>query len=170
MKIRIEKGRPASAEAIHSIERLLGTTLSEDYRTFLLSHDGGEPESNCFDVGATGGSGIRWFTPAADIPLQRTYIDHIPEKAYPIAEDDCGNFILIDEAKNGAVFFWDHETSDLTLVAADFTAFLESLEPFDTESVRLKPGQVKHVWVDPDFRRQHPELFKPLPKPGENQD
>jgi hypothetical protein len=161
MKIRLENGHPASALAIQRLETLLGTTLPESYRMFLLSHDGAEPESNHFDVGSNGGSGVRWFTPAADIPLQRTSIDHIPEKAYPVATDDCGNFILIDEAKEGAVFFWDHETSDLTLVAADFAAFLESLEPFDPASVRPKPGQVERVWLDPDFRRQHPEFFKP---------
>jgi SMI1-KNR4 cell-wall len=169
MKIRIENGRPASAEAIQSIERVVGARLSASYRNFLHSQDGGEPEHNYFEVGPRNGSGVRQFIPAAEILRDRARIDGIPERAYPIAYDEFGNFILIDEAKNGAVFFWDHETSDLTLVGADFAAFLESLEPFDTESVKLKPGKVKHVWIDPDFRRQHPDLFKPIPKPGENQ-
>jgi hypothetical protein len=168
MKIQFEGGEPASADVVLRIERVLGTGLSSSYRSFLLLHDGAKPESNRFDIGPKNGSGVRRFIPAAEILRQRAYIDHIPEKAYPIAEDACGNFILIDEARGGAVLFWDHETDDLTEVAVDFAAFLECLQPFNAQSISLKPDQVKGVWIDPEFRRPHPELFKPNPKSDES--
>jgi hypothetical protein len=33
---------PASAEALHVVERDIGKILPEDYKTFLLEHDGGD--------------------------------------------------------------------------------------------------------------------------------
>jgi hypothetical protein len=61
------------------------------------------------------------------------------------------NSIFVDEGKNGIVCFWDHETTEITTLAVTFGDFLELLQPFDISSVKLKPGQVKRVWVDPEF-------------------
>jgi hypothetical protein len=36
-------------------------------------------------------------------------------------------------------------------MASDFSAFMEMLEPFDPGSIKLRPGQAKSVWIDPDF-------------------
>lgn len=168
MKIRFDGGNAAPPDVVQRIESVLRAELSDSYRTFLQLYDGAKPESNYFDIGSKNGSGVRRFIPAAEILQQRGFIDHIPQKAYPIAEDDCGNFILIDEAKNGAVLFWDHETGGLTELAVDFAAFLECLQPFNAESISLKPDQLKRVWVDPEFRRRHAELFKPRPKRDES--
>ena len=161
---------PASDDVIAGIERSLGTGISQSYRAFLESHDGAIPESNCFDLGPNNASGVRKFIPAAEILRHRVYVDDISEKAYPVAEDACGNFIIIDEALSGAVFFWDHETSDVTQVAINFAEFLESLRPFDSSSIALKPSHIHRVWVDPEFRRRHPELFQGLPKTADGQD
>jgi hypothetical protein len=59
--------------------------------------------------------------------------------------------IFVDEGKNGIVCFWDHETTEITTLAVTLGDFLELLQPFDISSVKLKPGQVKRVWVDPEF-------------------
>ena len=59
--------------------------------------------------------------------------------------------IFVDEDKNGIVCFGDHETTEITTLAVTFGDFLELLQPFDISSVKLKPGQVKRVWVDPEF-------------------
>lgn len=118
----------------------------------MLEHDGAEPDSNIFSVGEDNNSGVRAFIPAKDIPRERFNIENLPVRAFPIAYDDCGNYILIDQEQSGAVLFWDHETPEpLIKVADDFESFLESLEPFDLDSVQLEPGQVKEVWIDPDF-------------------
>ena len=35
-----------------------------------------------------------------------------------------------------------------------FGAFLDILEPFDIKTIQLKPGQVKKVWIDPEFLKR----------------
>ena len=66
-----------------------------------------------------------------------------------------GNYVFVDEAMNGAVFFWDHEIpEEPTKLADNFQAFLDGLQPFDVKSIELKPGQVKRVWVDPEFLKK----------------
>jgi len=42
---------------------------------------------------------------------------------------------------------------DVTKIADDFSGFLSLLEP-DDEDVQLKPGQVKSVWIDPEFLKE----------------
>lgn len=97
-------------------------------------------------------SGPSRFIAVAEIPKQRTYIENLPERAYPVAWASFGNFVFVDEDKNGAVFFWDHEFPDEpTLLAENFGSFLELLQPFDIDTVELKPGQVEKVWIDPKF-------------------
>lgn len=107
-----------------------------------------------FRLGDNDSAGVNEFIPVIDVGKQRAYIENIPTNAYPIASASCGNYVLIDEGQNGAVFFGDHELPDkLTKLAGRFRAFLELLEPFDPDSIQLKPGQVEveRVWIDPEF-------------------
>jgi len=98
---------------------------------------------------------VNQFIPVAEIQKERAYLENIPAKAYPIAWAECGNYVFVDEGKNGAVFFWDHEIpEEITELAANFGAFLDLLEPFDIKTIELKPGQVKRVWVNPEFLKR----------------
>ena len=66
-----------------------------------------------------------------------------------LAEDSCGN--CFTTAKNGAVWFWDHETDDLTELASsvsDLVAHCADLKP-----VEFDPKQVKSAWIDPAFAK-----------------
>jgi hypothetical protein len=66
----------------------------------------------------------------------------------PFAEDSGSN--LFTQIQNGSVCFWDHETDDLTVIAKSWEEFASGcIEP---KEVKLKPGQVKRVWVDPNFK------------------
>jgi len=66
----------------------------------------------------------------------------------PFAEDSCGN--LYTQVPDGSICFWDHETDDHTVIAASWEEFaIGCVEP---KEVKLKPGQVKRVWVDPKFK------------------
>jgi hypothetical protein len=67
-----------------------------------------------------------------------------------IAEDDCGNFFAVLES--GAIAFWDHETDALTPLAISLQQFMANCT--DPASVKLKPGQVKSVWINPEFAKQ----------------
>jgi hypothetical protein len=65
----------------------------------------------------------------------------------PFAEDGCGN--LFTQTQIGSICFWDHETDDLTVIASSWEEFTSGcVEP---KEVKLKPGQVKRVWIDPKF-------------------
>jgi len=82
----------------------------------------------------------------------RERIEGFPKKAIPIAEDSCGNYVWLDQ-ETGAIFFWDHEIDGVgEKIAESFETFLTILQPFDPSSVRLRPGQVKSVWANPDFK------------------
>jgi hypothetical protein len=127
MKVKLKNGKLASEEAIASIEAVVGP-LSESVRNFLVLHDGAEPESNSFSVGDKCGSGVSRFIPASEILQHRKYIDGLPQTAYPVAQDDCGNFVFVDEARSGVVYFWDHELLDDPVeLALTFDAFLDLL-------------------------------------------
>ena len=68
----------------------------------------------------------------------------------PFAEDDCGN--LFTQAKDGRICFWDHETNDLTIIAASWDDFAKAcVEP---QKVELKEGQVESVWINPEFAKK----------------
>ncbi|MGA3170141.1 MAG: SMI1/KNR4 family protein [Chthoniobacteraceae bacterium] len=155
MKIKLKNGKAASPKAISAVEAILGCRLSASFRSFLQHNDGAEPETNIFHIGNNNECGVNEFIPLDQIPKERRYIENIPTKAYPVAWAEGGNYVFIDESKGGAVFFWDHEVpEEIVALAPNFAAFLEMLEPFDVKSVKLKPGQVKSVWVDPEFLKR----------------
>jgi hypothetical protein len=67
-----------------------------------------------------------------------------------LAEDGCGNFFVL--LKSGAVAFWDHESSETTLLVESLAHFVSAL--VFPEPVALREGQVKSVWIEPDFAKQ----------------
>ncbi|MBX3432813.1 MAG: SMI1/KNR4 family protein [Pirellulales bacterium] len=99
-------------------------------------------------------SGVNRFIPVRQILAERKNIEELSARAFPIAWAEGGNYVLIDLDAAGAVFFWDHETAESTKLADDFDGFLATLQPFNVDDIELKPGQVKSVWVDPDFLKE----------------
>ncbi|HEU5080519.1 MAG TPA: SMI1/KNR4 family protein [Opitutaceae bacterium] len=155
MKIRLTDGNRAPAEAIRAIESGLDYLLSSSFKEFLGSQDGAKPDPNIFKIGLKNESGINRFIPISNLINERAYIENIPSKAYPVAWAEGGNYVFIDEDRNGAVFFWDHEQPEVTVELAEtFSEFLNLLEPFDIHSVKLKPGQVKRIKVNPDLLKK----------------
>lgn len=77
--------------------------------------------------------------------------DHGPEELQtagwvPFAENGCGDF-FVRRSENFA--FWDHETSEILLLAVGEERFLAGIA--DPSPVEIKPGQVKKVWIDSAF-------------------
>ena len=162
MKITLKDGKPASAEQIQIFEDTLGRPLSPSFKKFVETNDGARPESNTFKVSDTDGSGVSRFIPLEEIWKDRTYFEELPEKAYPVARAACGDRVAIDEGKNGAVFFLDHETGELLQLAPDFEAFLDMLETFDIRTVEFDRSKIEKVWVTPDFKERFKKyLIKP---------
>lgn len=73
-----------------------------------------------------------------------------------LAEDESGNYFI---EVNGAVHFWDHETTESEFVASSLDKFISGCT--EPEAVELKPEQVESVWIDPEFAKQ----FDIKPKP-----
>lgn|SRR5690554_3050008 len=72
------------------------------------------------------------------------------------AEDECGNYFI---SKSDGIYFWDHETRKAEIIAVSIEEFIEGCVV--PPAIRLEPGQVEKVWVDPEFSRK----FGIKPKP-----
>lgn len=154
MKVKLQDGKIASEQDVLALETRLGCELSDSFRKFLQQDDGAKPETNIFRIDDKNESGVNKFIPAAEILKELGYIENIPPNAFPVAWAEGGNYVFIDEGKNGAVYYWDHEAAEATELASTFGDFLNLLQPFDITSVKLKPGQVKRVWIDPEFLKR----------------
>ncbi|MFS0737086.1 SMI1/KNR4 family protein [Sphingomonas sp. 1P06PA] len=153
--IELTGGSAADPAAIAAVERQLAVNFPESYRTFVETRDGARPEPN--RVRAENGTelGVDQFIPVAEIIKERNRIETIPLAAFPVAWMEGGNYVFIDGRRGGRVRFWDHESpDDMIDVAPDFESFLNAIEPFDPDTVELKPGQVEKAWIDPDFLKQ----------------
>jgi hypothetical protein len=152
MKVELSKGRPALRNDIADFEQKFGESLPPDFLVFLQENDGSEPETNIFKIGTANESGVNGFIPIKEIAEEMQKIENLPTRSFPVAWAEGGNYVYINQALNGAVFFWDHELPDNLIRLSDsFFSFLESLDPFDIKTIKLKPGQVKKAWIDPDF-------------------
>ncbi len=141
-------GPPLTAADLQAVEARIGRPIPPAYRAFLLQHNGGYPDlaDFCFaDSTGDGGSVAAFLGVNVPAPMDlehylHVYRDRIPPTMFPIAHDPGGNLILLATAgpDNGAVYFWDHEAEaeegdpptavNLTRIAADFAAFLSSLD------------------------------------------
>ena len=151
MTISISGGKSASEEDISALESTLGHLLSPEFKAFVRVNDGALPENNIFDVGLENNSDVAEFIPVTKIAEERALLGNLPVASYPIAHDSCGNWIIVNEAERGAIYFQDHEIDGEQIKLADnFNEFMQLLKPFDQDSVELRDEQIKSVWVDPD--------------------
>lgn len=150
MAIFIPDTAGATDKELEAVERRLGCRLPATFETFLRRHNGASPEPNRLP-GAEQGITVRYFLPLSAALALAAEIEGFPRDAWPVAEAACGNYIWLD-ARSGAIFYWDHEIDGKSpSIAQSFDEFLEKLEPWDPATVRLEPGQVRSVWIDPAF-------------------
>ncbi len=152
-----------------NFEKRMGARLPNDYRNFLIEHNGGKPVPSDFSVTTEQGSGLHHVLGLHDGPsylsLEEHYevlLDRMPASIIPIADDSFGNAICIGifRYEAGKIYFWDHElegTEDeqpyfgnITLIADSFTQFLDNLfewvDPNETEIQKaLKKNDVSNL-------------------------
>lgn len=163
MTVRFESSRPGcSRTKLEHLQRELGVALPEQYAAFLTLNDGAVPESNFVPTRGGEEVGVSEFL-SCDALIQAAQQMHgrMPEGVLPVAHAEGGNYIALvcSGRLAGAVFFWDHELesdegepatwSNLFKIDDSFDSFLARLEVY--EPVLLQPGQVKSVWIDPEF-------------------
>jgi len=165
MAVRMrKKGKPVRKEELDTLQRALGGALPTDYLSFMVENNGGIPETNIFDIPETGGNaGVNEFFSVEKVLKEKRILHgRLPASAWPIADADGGNLVCLAGGANPGVYFWDHELetdegeeptwANMFPLAPTFAEFWENLREFDINSVELKPGQVKSVWVDPNFK------------------
>ncbi len=142
-----------SEEDIQKFELVIGQQLPDEYRRFLLQHNGGHPEPSVFNIqgdmitGKGNNSVVnRLFGlhngPHSSLMLNvRTFHERLPKDLIAIGDDPFGNLLCISlGAKDtGCIYFWDHEEEvdegetptmqNVYWVAPGFLAFLECLRP-----------------------------------------
>jgi ankyrin repeat protein len=162
VSIRINRSKPPlTEEKLRAFEERRGITLPEPYRRFLLQHNGGVPEPAHFtyldEAGPYTDGKVTCFLAIHDghhmsleDAIQTFKIDEkrMPDRIFPIADDESGNQICISVAgpDTGVVYYWDHEhelealadnpedepgDANLHKLADDFDHFLERLHGID---------------------------------------
>jgi hypothetical protein len=139
---------PLTEERMAAFEGELGALLPDEYRAFLLRHNGGVPDREAFNVpGEDGGERpFHCFLPLHDgpwddstpegsqgFPLQAALADFRGEvgreDVLPVGKDWSGSYVcigLVGEDR-GRVLYYDHEREQLVPLAASLSAFLAGL-------------------------------------------
>lgn len=119
-----------------AFEQILGCRLPEDYRRFLLTHNGGRPRPAFFRLTESDGGDVAAFYglhgKASDVGLDEVRVvleRRLAKELLAVGSDSLGNQICIGLAGpwRGHVRFWDHESERTQPIAVSFTAFLDSL-------------------------------------------
>ena len=124
-------------------EKENGIKLPEDYKNFLLTHNGGVPFPNNNPNPSTPVAYIFGMHNGEYYASLYKHIDmfskRLPFDTFPIASDPFGNLFIMSLNPEGLgnVYFWDHEgeptnqdghyTDNTSFVAISFTEFLDNL-------------------------------------------
>ena len=147
---------PLAPKTLEDFEHELGVSLPEEYRTFLLQHNGGTPQPACFlapDDPLEGDASPQserevvcffalhnnaWSDSTMQgslaLPLQEAWRDLSAEQQesnlLPVGKDWSGNYICVgyQGQDRGRIFFYDHEYEVATPLAESFQAFLAALQ------------------------------------------
>lgn len=158
MEVKITGSEKSLSEQdLQRAESVIGASLPDEYRRFLLRHNGGRPDPADFR--------IKWDDPELARSYRistvgdfhsiydghvlnllddfKIYQDRIPKGTLAVATDPGGNAILLGLAgdRRGEVFYWvnalpakydETDFANLGFVADSFDEFVNSL--FDSES------------------------------------
>lgn len=142
---------PVTESDIQAFETHLNARLPEEYRQFLMQHNGGKPEPRCFPVDIDGFPNedcITYFLCLSDTEqdsLSKTlkiYRNRIPANLLPIALPVAVDLVCLSISGDdyGTVYFWDHnwevteyepDYTNVHFVAHSFNELLNNLYPED---------------------------------------
>lgn len=134
---------PINPADIFEFEETNEVSLPDDYKDFLLKHNGGRPEPNGLQEPSTD---VQWLFGMVEEPAWAslfhaldTYEGRIPAWYMPIGTDSGGNLFIMSlyEENKGVVALWWHEGEaekngseyfdNLTHVADSFSEFIDLL-------------------------------------------
>lgn len=138
-----------SYESLSMFEKKLGARLPDSYRQFLLQFNGGKWSKKLFHISNEYGNSLIHHVYGIHDGPGHCQLDSAFERfksiiedcCLPIADDDGGNEICIGihDKNRGKIYFWDHETGALILMALTFDEFVDSLSdiPVGTSEVDI---------------------------------
>ena len=131
---------PLEAARLEAFESLIGSRFPEDFRRFLIDHNGGQPASDHV-LDAEGEDSLACLDGTYglhDGPEHRrmdstyaTLRDALPAGLIPFGYDPGGNQFCIGIAGDhrGRVYLWDHEAAEPAPLGDSFEGFLSRLGP-----------------------------------------
>ncbi|WP_053002651.1 SMI1/KNR4 family protein [Kordia jejudonensis] len=150
MTFFFETEEPITKKQINNLEKRLNFNFPKNYTEHLLKYNGGRCEPNIFNFNEGGNqtkSSIDWFLALHDgeydnleeyFKIYKVEEKRLPDSFFPIAHDDGGNLICMDNTTD-KIYFWDHnievnynlhsdlERSNLYFLADNLSQFLENL-------------------------------------------
>ena len=151
---------------IKKLEAGIKHKLPLDYISFLLKNNGGRPNKDRFQTKhGEYTSDIQFFYGITDrdiYDLNSRYNalqDRLPKQFLAIANNSSGDKILLN-LKDERIFFFDHNTEEITLVSDSFLEFLSSLYKVEVEESEL----------DKAVSLQNLDYFRELIKNGKKPD
>jgi hypothetical protein len=134
-ELGIEKESDVTQQMIAEVERLLGKSFPNSYKSFVLYCDEAMPSVNVFSYGdneETCVSEFFKFTDDANYPYSilwyvKQQIPKLPKSAIAIARDPGDLLICIELDKNQQVFIFDPENEQTEVAAESFDSFLDLL-------------------------------------------
>ncbi len=140
-----EQGPPINELQVAQISKTLGAALTQDYKGFLLKHNGGRPEPDVVDIKGLSGSptdvkiffGVGRKYESSELFWQLDFIKECcPEQhVLPIASDSFGSLFCLKviDGVASSVVFCDLSTQSRNFydVAPTFTEFLNKLREWE---------------------------------------
>lgn len=117
-----------NVQAVAEFELKNGVVIPDDLRAVIYYHNGGRPSLRYFDLPNEEDKEFKTLLSFNENDLENVYkrfpVGASGDGLLPFASDPAGNLLVL---KEGAVYFWDHEKSQVIFVAPSFTLFIESL-------------------------------------------
>ena len=151
-------------ERLVTLENMLGVTLPQDYRDYLLEYNGRGFEKNTFEVFEGEYSIVHHVYRISNdndyFDLINSYkrgknIDHEKGRKFLIiADDNVGNYIVLSLAADsfGEIYFYDNDTisTKCTKLAQSFSEFCSSL--FDLQDISVYENTVDEALDKKDLK------------------
>lgn len=145
--VQFENGAgPIGADRIDALEKELGVRLPEQYRTFLLTHNGGTPTPNVLDINGAPFKGTSVQTLfGIDDPIEscdirwnmQMFRDRMQDPLLAIGCDGFGHIfcIVLDGDQRGEIHYFnlDVDPPEPYFIAKDFDSFIAKLREFTPE-------------------------------------
>jgi len=134
-----------SSKKVLSLEKSFRIKLPEDYKNFLIQHNGGVVTDGCLYVkeldeymlmGYFFGTGIKKGV-SDIIKINEEFYDDIPKKSLLIGEDEGSGFLLlINDGENDGIWYYDHtyffkksnDNLNTYYICETFSDFIKHLE------------------------------------------